>query len=361
MNVEELPLLRQSERAAFKRCAWAWYMEYVRRIRPKVELGKEAADFGSLFHIALAEYYIPGLERGPHPADTWDKLSSDVVAAVKTTDYTNDETVAKWEDFHDLGLDLAEAYVELYRGDPHWLVLDAERQFDVIIPDIRYKPMVSEKGKRGYRPIVRVVGTFDLCVRDLNDNQVKMVDHKTTRDIITYHLTLDEQASTYIAVGTTALRHQGLIEPTERIVGMEYNFVRRGRIDDRPTDEDGQRLNKDGSVSKKQGSPNFLRYFVPRTSKERQRQVVRISEEARVMDDVRTGRMPLLKTPQRDCYWCKFFDLCELDESGGDTEYFISTTMQSIDPYADHREGAASSKKLEGGDQNRRESEGIGA
>src|SRR6516164_10654043 len=56
LKIEELPLLRQSERAAFKRCNWAWFMEYVRRIRPKVELGKEAADFGSLFHIALAEY-----------------------------------------------------------------------------------------------------------------------------------------------------------------------------------------------------------------------------------------------------------------------------------------------------------------
>ena len=177
MLVEELPLLRQSERSAFKRCNWAWYQEYVLGLRPIVEKWKEAADFGTLFHVALAEYYIPGTVRGPHPADTWDKLSSDVVAAVKTTDYTNDETVATWEDFHDLGLDLAEAYVEKYCGDPHWFVLDAERRFDVIIPDVRYKPLISEKGKRGYRPIVRLVGTIDLCIRDLNDDKVKMVDH----------------------------------------------------------------------------------------------------------------------------------------------------------------------------------------
>ena len=349
MIVEDLPLLRQSERAAFKRCNWAWYEEYVRRNRPIVEKWKEAADFGTMFHVALAEYYQPGTERGPHPADTWEKLASDVVAAVKTTDYTNDETVAKWEDFHDLGLDLAEAYVDNYRGDPHWYVLDAERRFDVIIPDVRYPPLTSEKGKRGYRPITVLVGTIDLCIRDLNDNKVKMVDHKTTKDIFTGHLTLDEQPSTYIAVGTTALRHQGLIGPKESIVGMEFNFIRRGRLDDRPMDENNQRLNKDGSVSKKQGSPNFVRVFVPRTAKERQRQIVRISEEARVMDDVRTGRMPLLKTPQRDCAFCKFFDLCELDESGGDVDYFRETTMRSTDPYADHREGADNSKKVMNG------------
>lgn len=362
MKLEELPLLRQSERALFKRCNWAWYQEYVKRIRPRVEQFKEAADFGTLFHVALAEYYQPGGidTRGPHPADTWDKLSSDVVAAVKTTSYTNDEQVATWEDFHDLGLDLAEAYVDLYKGDPHWFVLDAERRFDVVIPDVRHKPLTSEKGRHGYRPIVVLVGTLDLCIRDLNDNEVKMVDHKTAKDIVTHHLTLDEQASTYIAVGTNALRHQGLIGPKESVNGMEYNFIRRGKIDERPVDEDGQRLNKDGSVSKKQGSPNFMRFYVPRTYKERQRQIVRISEEARVMDDVRTGRMPLLKTPQRDCVWCKFFDLCELDESGGDTEYFEETTMMSIDPYADHREGAISSKKLtEVGDGSSSEREGA--
>jgi hypothetical protein len=356
MLVEELPLLRQSERSAFKRCNWAWYQEYVLRQRPIVEKWKEAADFGTLFHVALAEYYLPGLERGPHPADTWDKLAADVVVSLKTMEYVNDEQVSTWEDFHDLGMDLAEEYINKYETDPHWFVLDAERRFDVVIPDVRYPPLTSEKGRHGYRPIVILVGTLDLCIRDLNDDKVKMVDHKTTKDIYTGHLTLDEQASTYIAVGTTALRHQGLIGPKESINGMEYNFIRRGKIDDRPTDENGQRLNKDGSVSKKQGSPNFVRVFVPRTYKERQRQIVRISEEARVMDDVRTGRMPLLKTPQRDCAFCKFFDLCELDESGGDVDYFRETTMRPIDPYADHREGADNSKRVSNGSS----SEGAG-
>jgi hypothetical protein len=354
LKIEELPLLRQSERAAFKRCNWAWFQQYVLGLRPIVEQ-KDAADFGSIVHVALAAYYIPGDIRGPHPADTFDDLAKNKVAAVKTIEYTNDEEVAKWEDFHELGVGLMEEYVDTYRGDPHWYILDAERRFDVIIPDVRYKPIVSEKGARGYHPMVRLVGTFDLCLRDLNDNQVKMVDHKTCQAIVTHHLTLDEQAGTYLAVGTTALRHQGLIEPHESIVGMEYNFIRKGKVDKRPRDEDGQCLNLDGTVSKKQPVPLFGRHFVPRTSKERQRQIVRISEEARVMDDVRTGRMPLLKTPQRDCYFCMFFDLCELDESGGDTEYFISTTMKKFDPYEDHREGAINSKKVgEDGSQTKR-------
>lgn len=378
----ELPLLRQSERGAFKRCNWAWYQSYVRGLQPLSEK-KDAAEFGTMFHVAMAEYYLPGTERGPHPAETWDKLASDYVATIKVSEYANDELVSKWVDFHQLGLDLADAYVDRYQGDPHWEVLDAERRFKVAIPDVRVPRLKSEKGRRGYTAICNLVGTFDLCVRDLNDGYVKMVDHKTTAVISTTHLTLDEQASTYIAVATHALREQGLIGPKDVVKGMEYNYIKRAPLDDRPRDEQGLARNKPnkshyinhcshlrgfnpkwtlaemskfasanaigpvyGDVSANQNGDNFMRYFVPRTPKERQRQIVRISEEARVMDDVRNGRLPVLKTPQRDCTWCSFFALCELDESGGDTDYFIETTMKKVDMYGDHRDGAENSKKV---------------
>jgi len=250
MDIEPLPLLRQSERAMFKRCNWAWYQAFVKNIQPIVE-HKDAADFGTLVHLALAEYYIPGEVRGPHPADTFDDLAVNKIALIKTTEYKDEETVAKWEDFHELGVALMEEYVKHYRGDPHWVVLDAERRFDVVIPDVRFKPLTSDKGKRGFRPIVRLVGTFDLVVRDLNDGQYKMVDHKTCTAIYTGHLTLDEQPSTYILVANTALRHQGLIGPNDSVVGMEFNFIRKAKVDTRPQDENGQSLNLDGSVSKK--------------------------------------------------------------------------------------------------------------
>jgi hypothetical protein len=219
-----------------------------------------------------------------------------------------------------------------------------------------------------------------------------MVDHKTMTRIETAHLTLDEQPSTYIAVGTHALQAQGLIEKDQVIAGMEWNIIKRAKLDTRPRDERGMARNKPqkrhfvdvlvshldsdyvesdrdglmklkvddleaicyqqgvgpvyGDVSADQSGQNFLRYFVPRTSKERQRQIIRISEEARVMGDVRTGRLPVLKTPTHQCPYCPYFDLCELDESGGDCDYFIETTMRKRDPYADHREGADNSKKV---------------
>ena len=62
------------------------------------------------------------------------------------------------------------------------------------------------------------------------------------------------------------------------------------------------------------------------------------------MAEMRAGNIPIFKTPQDDCNFCDFFDLCELDESGGDTEYFISQAFDVQDPYADHRDGAENSK-----------------
>lgn len=378
---ENLPMLRQSERAAFKRCQWAWHMEYVRRKRPIVEV-KGAAEFGTLIHVALAEYYLPGgLDtRGPHPAETFAKLAKDVVLHVRTIDYKNDEEVAKWEDFAKLGVIYMEKYMEHYQGDPSWDILDAERRFDVVIPDVRYKPLISEKGKKGYRPMVTMVGTFDLCYRDMADGLVKMVDHKTAGQLITHHLVLDEQASTYITVATTALRHQGLIGPKESVTQMVYNFIHKVKPYKVPlkdayvnalTEATGENFHPESKklwtkylkqdlediceenditvLGEPTDAQMFLRYEVDRTFKERQRQIVRISEEARVMDDVRTGRLPLLKTPQKDCNFCKFFDICELDESGEDLDYFIETTMKDIDPYADHRQGADNSKVLSHG------------
>jgi hypothetical protein len=337
-------MLRTSERAAFMRCPQAWYWGYVEGLTP-IQERKEAADFGSLFHIALAEYYQPGTVRGMHPADSWDRLANQHISVIKTQELVNDELVNKWEDFHELGLQLAEAYVEHYQGDPHWDVLDAERRFAVTIPDVRVPPKIHN-GKRGFTPICTLVGTFDLCYRDLSDGLVKMVDHKTATAIYTGHLALDPQASTYIAVATHALREQGLIGPKEIVKGMEYNFIRKGKVDDRPQNERGEYLNKNGSVSKQQGRPLFQRYFVPRTLKERQRTIVRISQESAIMADIAAGKIPIVKNTARDCAFCKFYDLCELDEAGEDTQYFKETVFKKHDPWFDHRPEAINSKKV---------------
>jgi CRISPR/Cas system-associated exonuclease Cas4 (RecB family) len=358
-----LPKLRSSERNAFMRCPQMWYWGYVEKLTPRSPKFQDAAEFGTGIHLALENYYRPGTVRGPHPADTYDDWAKDMVRSIKTQEVVNDEQINKWEDFHELGVELMEEYVMRYGGDEHWDVLDAERKFSVVIPDVRYKPIRSEQGRRGYRPIVNFVGVFDLCLRDLNDGKIKMVDHKTAAAIRTEHLTLDTQASGYIAVATHALREQGLIGQDESVKGIEYNFIRKGHAYKAPLKDDyldalvkagGNRdlLKKVLKASlaemcedkgiKVYGEPTdnplFMRHFVGRTPKERQRTIVRISEEARLMNDLRTGKLPILKATQKDCYFCPFFDLCELDEAGGDATYFKETVYKTHDPYGDHDE-----------------------
>jgi hypothetical protein len=182
-----------------------------------------------------------------------------------------------------------------------------------------------------------------------------------------------------------------MIGPKERIKGIIFDFMRKALPDDRPRNEKGEACNKPikkhyvaailgynleqfeqlkdtdevkqlmkkkveelqfltegavvlGDVSKDQGSPLFLREKVLKTPAECKRQIQRIGEEAMHMRMARAGKIPILKTPQDDCSFCDYFDLCELDESGGDTEYFEESAFKVMDPYADHRKNAVNSK-----------------
>ena len=66
----DLPTLRTSERSTFKRCPWRWLQEYRFGFKPRF-VEADAAWFGIGVHEALAQWYLKGKRRGPHPADTF--------------------------------------------------------------------------------------------------------------------------------------------------------------------------------------------------------------------------------------------------------------------------------------------------
>jgi hypothetical protein len=173
-----------------------------------------------------------------------------------------------------------------------------------------------------------------------------VVDHKTTnkRENIK-HLVKDDQAGTYIAVGTGYLRHLNLIKKDEAIDGMIFSYLRKAKPPEKPCNAAGQVLNKDGTVSKVQPAPLFWREQVMRGKANRMRQVQRIAEDAEQIARARQGLMPVTKTPGDHCNWCDFTDLCDIDENGDDIEGFISSVFKRQDQYADHRDGATNSKE----------------
>lgn len=369
------PMLRTSERLSFKRCQhlwwWAWHEGLEKRGTPAKPLW-----FGTGIHLALAIWYCgPGTKRGPHPAETWEKYAADAIETVKIPGLT-DEAEDIFIGAKELGTEMMENYVKRYGKDEHMFIIQPEQTFDIDVPwpklpEHHLLLALAERRKI----LTKLVGTYDLVYRDLIENEIWLEEHKTAAAISTAHLSIDDQGGTYFATAGRALQKRELIGPKERLKGIEYNFMRKGLEDPRPRNAEGASCNKAGKkhyhaafdereipykkaakldelaaiaeqngltilgdVSKRQPAPLFLRERIHRTSREKGAQLRRIQNEAVQIELVRSGVLTPSKTPTRDCSrFCSYFDLCELDERGGDTDHFKRTVYRKRDMYADHR------------------------
>lgn len=284
----------------------------------------------------MAEWYVPGTKRGREPQETWAEYCKGHFEMVRTSSVYHGDDENGWTDALELGDIMLAHYRETYGTDDNWDILAPEQTFRVLIPS---------PGDPN-TPMIDYRGTFDGVYRDLEDGKFKLVDHKTAGQISTNHLALDDQAGSYVTVATHILRKAGLLAKGERIAGIEYNFLAKRKPDARPRDSLGRYLNKDGSISKVQPKGTLLREFITRTPSETNRQIKRIADEAAAMELYRNGTLSLIKNPTRDCSWdCDFFELCQVEEAGGDVDDYIRMVFNVEDPYADHRTGARNTKE----------------
>lgn len=356
MENQSLVLLRNSERSSFKRCQSQWNWGWNEGLVP-IQVKQDARWFGTGIHLVLAEYYTPpgdnGFERGRHPLETWEEFCKGHNAILKAGDYYDDDAEYEFVKAKELGEGMISEYLRQYGNDPHWEVLMPETRFEANIPfttdQLRREVPTALFGYGDDQKIIaKIYGTFDMPIRDHSfpKPRVMIVDHKTTNTReTTKHLVKDDQAGTYIAVGTGYLRQKGFITKTEAIEGMIFNYLKKVKPDTRPKDSQGRSLNKDGSVSKVQPTPAFWREQVMRGKTNRIRQIQRIAEDAEQIAMARQGLLPILKSPGQHCAWCDFSDLCDIDENGDDYESFVQAVFKKHDPYADHREGAVNSKE----------------
>lgn len=321
-------ILRTSERRDFKRCQQRWWWAWREGLKPK---GREADAlwFGTGVHYALAEWYCgPGLTRGPHPAETWERW---VGAEIRRIRSNRELDEARYVDARALGIAMLEGYVERYGRDDNWDVIHAEHVFQIDIPR-----------RSGNGLLITLGGTFDLIFRDLETGEIWLGEHKTAASISTTHLQLDDQAGGYWMVASDICRERGLLRQGERIEGIMYNFLRKAMPDERPKDAEGRALNKNGTVSKRQPAQNFVREPVSRDGPERLGQLRRIQNEVAWMAVARKHPDMIMKTPTSDCIRCQFYDMCELHEKGGRGWREYKEAMYTPkDPYADHRKSAA--------------------
>jgi hypothetical protein len=372
-----LPILRTSERRAFKRCQARWWWSYREGLKPK-GAASTPLWFGTGVHIAFAEWYIPGVKRGRHPAETFEEFAIEALREIKGAGAA-EERVAEYEEGLALGIVLMNQYVEYWGQDGSWDFIQPEQTFslDVPWPAERQTAYVvdAESGV-----MVKYNGTYDGVYRDLVDGRIKLLETKTAKAVSTGHLTLDDQAGSYWAVASFTLRKLGLIGPKESISGINYNFVRKSYPDERPKDPEGYATNKPvkadylaalgdllpdaklaskaklddleataklynrivlGERSKVQPPALFERHLIHRTGPERQSQLRRIQDEAIQMRSIKDGLLPITKNPTRDCGWdCEFFAMCELQERQGNWQYHRDAFFKVQDPYADHRKSA---------------------
>jgi hypothetical protein len=396
MTEVPLPFLRNSERLAFKRCPAAWNWAWNMGLIPAMA-GNNARWFGSCIHLALAEHYTPppgesGFVRGRDMQETWAEVMENTFTTISTLPNWDDETEKEWVDAQKLGAAMLAGYKAHYGDEPHLEVLMPEQRFTAKIPYNKRQRQIlmAFAGEHGYdwgrheKFITKLVGSLDLPTRDHRNGHIEIIDHKTSgRRVSVDYLSKDDQIGTYISTTAPYLRARGLIKPDEEVSAVVFNFLKKSLPPDPETvDENGQIRNKPikadyhaalsergitytakdsvptlealakgagikvwGAVSKNQGGPLFWREVIPRTKANRQRQIVRIADEAEVMARMRSGDIPIYKAPGEHCNWCDFKDLCDVDENGDDTEDFIKNLFKIQDPYADHREGAINSKE----------------
>jgi hypothetical protein len=328
--VTDLPIIRTSERRDFKRCPQRWYWAWRMGLRGKYQ-SVGALWFGTGIHLALAEWYCgPGLRRGPHPVETWLEYAKDEESKLRVAagDGWSDDV---WVEAKTLGVVMLEEYVNLYGKDDSWHIIAPEQSFQLIIPK-----------RSGAADLAIYAGTFDLVYRDLEDDSLWLGEHKTAKAISIAHLPLDDQAGSYWAVASKVLEDAGVLQKGDSIKGIMYNFLKKAEPDDRPMDEQGRRLNQNGTISKRQPKPNFLREPVERTRAERRTMIKRIQNEAMWMDAARKRPDTLFKTPTFNCSWdCSFYDMCTLHENGTeDWREYAKAVFKVQDPYADHRKSA---------------------
>jgi hypothetical protein len=325
-------IIRTSERRTKKRCEWRWYQEWVEGWTPK---GRPALPlwFGTGVHEALAQWYQPGTKRGVHPADAfldWVKNEQAFIRVnnMGTLEADEDEFV----DARLLGEKMLEGYVDKYGEDESWDIIATETSFQVDIPYPGDKALLAI-----------YAGTFDGVYRDLMDDKIWLLEHKTAKAINTLFLPLDEQAGSYWALASKILQSRGVLRKGDTIKGIMYNFLRKAMPDERPQNAEGKYLNKNGSVSKQQPAPLFLREEVGRDRRERAMQLRRIQIEALDMEAAKQAEPDRLKkTPTRDCPWdCALWEMCLLHEKGTDSwKEFREAMFVQRDPYADHRKSA---------------------
>lgn len=330
--MSDLPLIRSHERIDYKRCPKKWYWKWRLGLTPKAK-SFGATDLGTWMHEALAQRYTN--ERRASLYHWFNAIAGEALRQARINEVP-EHLFVEGQQLAQLGLAMAAAYDRHYGDDPDVRVIDAEIPIEFEITDDNGNPIAMHKLKP------------DLLYADQNDD-VWLMEHKTAKSITSLeHLVIDDQARPYIAMSEIALRKLGLIRPDQQFKGVMYNYLRKALPDEREQNAEGKFLNKNGTVSKKQPAPVFVRHPVTLSSRAKVIALRRLQLEARILTAMRQELINktinpahLPKTPHKSCpRFCDYFTMCVVEEQGGDITEMRRNMFVRQNPYEYAEESA---------------------
>lgn len=285
-----------------------------------------ALDLGTWVHEALARWYVPGTKRSGDLQQHFYTISDCALRSAALAG-TPEHILDAAEDLMMLGNAMMGAYQEKYASEKID-VFKAEIPLDFYITDERGKIIAVHRLKP------------DLAYRDI-EKRIWLMEHKTAAQIRTEHLVIDDQARPYGAMAEFALIKSGILSRSEQLYGVMYNFLRKALPDDRERNTEGYALNKNGTVSKRQTAPAFVRHPIYMSSRAKVQTLRRLRQETLVItklaQDLRrnpAGAKNLTKTPHHSCArFCQYFEMCRVQEEGGDIRAMQKSMYSRVNPY----------------------------
>lgn len=336
----ELTVVRSGERMKFKRCEKAWFWAWRKGLVPRgARFG--ALELGTWIHAAFAIWYMTGFKRDKAGLKSIFIVISQAAIILATEEGAPEHVIDEAWELQALGEAMMDAYQTKYGLDPEVEVITAEIPLEFTL--------VTELNPRTEKWEATAVHRLkpDLVYAD-KAGDIWLMEHKTAKSIRTEHLVINDQGAPYAAMAERALKKSGVLGKRDEVKGVMYNFLRKQLPDLRPENAKGQKLNKDGSVSKKQPAPFFLRHPLILTREQKRRTLVRVATETQRIQATTTalksGHLDpddLQKTPHWSCpKHCDYWAMCIAEERGADIRFMEKTMFIRQDPY-EYKEDSA--------------------
>jgi hypothetical protein len=280
-------------------------------------------------HSAMEAWYVIGAKRNGELFEHFNDAANVAISAAETAG-APDYELEKAEELVVLGEAMCISYAKHYQNDKDVIVLGTEIPLEFTFPD--------DRGRLAAKHILKP----DMVYQKRSTGTIHLMENKTAATLgRTDHLVIDDQARPYGAMAERALRQASVLGRKDALSGITYNFLRKAFPDQRLRDAEGNALNRNGTVSKKQPAPLFLRKEITLTAEAKRRTLQRLRRETlkitAVAQEIRDRTLdPALldKTPHHSCpKFCDYFAMCASEESGGDVTTFENTMYTRQNPY----------------------------